>query len=67
MKRLADEPEPRAQRDGVHLTPRGYRELGDRLFDVLVEGMPELPPAPSFRQGATEPSTRVQPESSSRR
>jgi lysophospholipase L1-like esterase len=32
-------PEPRAAKDGVHLTPRGYRELGDRLASDLLKGM----------------------------
>jgi lysophospholipase L1-like esterase len=40
MKTLAAPPEPHAQRDGVHLTIRGYRALGDRLFEQLTRGLP---------------------------
>jgi lysophospholipase L1-like esterase len=29
---------PRAARDGTHLTPKGYRDLGERLFADLMKG-----------------------------
>lgn len=35
----AKAPEPRAAKDGVHLTPRGYRELGERLANDLLKVM----------------------------
>jgi lysophospholipase L1-like esterase len=50
--RLATENPPRAQPDGVHLTPRGYRALGDALFEVIVARMP-----PSARATASSKPT----------
>ncbi len=50
--RLATEEPPRAQPDGVHLTPRGYRALGDALFEVIVARMP-----PSARATASSKPT----------
>lgn len=36
--KMRDEAEPRAQKDGIHLTIRGYRELGRKMFDALMKG-----------------------------
>lgn len=36
--KLRDEPEPKVQPDGIHLTIKGYRELGKTMFDELVKG-----------------------------
>lgn len=36
--KLRDEPEPKVQPDGIHLTIKGYRELGKTMFDELVRG-----------------------------
>lgn len=38
FKRLAAEAEPRVQKDEVHLTIKGYRELAQTLYDELVAG-----------------------------
>ena len=38
MSKLRDESEPRAQKDGIHLTIRGYRELGRTMFDKVMKG-----------------------------
>lgn len=38
IKRWAAESPPRAAKDGIHLTPRGYRELGEKLFADLMKG-----------------------------
>jgi lysophospholipase L1-like esterase len=38
MGRMRDESEPRAQKDGIHLTIRGYRELGNKMFTSLMAG-----------------------------
>jgi lysophospholipase L1-like esterase len=35
------EASPRAAKDGVHLTPRGYRTLGESLATHLLRGLPE--------------------------
>ena len=35
------EAQPRASADGVHLTPRGYRQLGEALATHLLTGLPE--------------------------
>ena len=35
------EASPRAAKDGVHLTPRGYRTLGESLATHLLKGLPE--------------------------
>lgn len=36
--KLRDEPEPKVQPDGIHLTIKGYRELGKTMFDELSKG-----------------------------
>jgi lysophospholipase L1-like esterase len=36
--RLREESPPRVQKDGIHLTVKGYRELGRTMFDELVRG-----------------------------
>jgi len=41
IKAWASEAQPRATNDGVHLTPRGYRELGELLATHLLKGLPE--------------------------
>jgi hypothetical protein len=38
IKKWASESPPRAAKDGVHLTARGYRELGEKLYDELMKG-----------------------------
>jgi len=38
MARLRDEPEPKVQPDGIHLTIKGYRGLGSAMFDALLKG-----------------------------
>jgi lysophospholipase L1-like esterase len=38
MARLREEPEPTVQKDGIHLTIKGYRKLGDQMFDELMKG-----------------------------
>lgn len=41
MKRLSEEPDPKVQPDGIHLTIRGYRELGELMLGELLRGYPE--------------------------
>ncbi len=36
--RMREEVPPRAQKDGIHLTIRGYRELGKTMLDALSKG-----------------------------
>ncbi len=36
--RMRDEVPPRVQKDGIHLTIRGYRELGKTMLDALSKG-----------------------------
>lgn len=43
MKRLSEEPDPKVQPDGIHLTIRGYRELGETMLGDLLRGYPEPP------------------------
>lgn len=38
MAKLREEPEPRVQPDGIHLTIKGYRALGSQMFDALMKG-----------------------------
>ncbi|MFO0619388.1 MAG: GDSL-type esterase/lipase family protein, partial [Polyangiaceae bacterium] len=38
MARMRDEEEPRVQKDGIHLTIKGYREYGKVLYDALMAG-----------------------------
>jgi lysophospholipase L1-like esterase len=38
MAKLREEPEPRVQPDGIHLTIKGYRALGDQMVDALLKG-----------------------------
>ena len=51
--RLSKEEPPRAQPDGVHLTPRGYRALGDALYEAIVARMPR----PARVKGSVGPAT----------
>ncbi|NUP06392.1 MAG: hypothetical protein HOW73_10075 [Polyangiaceae bacterium] len=37
--RMSEEPEAKVQADKIHLTIKGYRELGGTMFDSLVEGL----------------------------
>lgn len=41
IKAWKAEAEPRASSDGVHLTPKGYRQLGEALAAHLLKGLPE--------------------------
>lgn len=41
IKAWAHEAQPRAAGDGVHLTPRGYKELGEALATHLLQGFSE--------------------------
>ncbi len=52
--RLAKEAPPRAQPDGVHLTPRGYRALGDALYEAIVTHVPR-PARANVSLGPTTP------------
>jgi lysophospholipase L1-like esterase len=36
--RLSEESEAKVQKDQIHLTIKGYREIGATMFDALVEG-----------------------------
>lgn len=38
MDRMREEPDPRVQKDGIHLTIKGYREYGKILHDALMAG-----------------------------
>lgn len=38
MDRMREEPDPRVQKDGIHLTIKGYREYGKTLYDALMAG-----------------------------
>jgi lysophospholipase L1-like esterase len=38
MAKLREEPEPRVQPDGIHLTIKGYRALGGQMVDALLKG-----------------------------
>lgn len=38
IRAWGQEPNPRATKDGVHLTQRGYRELGETLANHVLEG-----------------------------
>ena len=38
LAKLREEPEPTVQKDGIHLTIKGYRRLGDRMFEELMKG-----------------------------
>lgn len=38
MGRMRDEDDPRAQKDGIHMTIKGYREYGKILHDALMAG-----------------------------
>jgi lysophospholipase L1-like esterase len=38
IRKWANEDHPRATKDGIHLTQRGYRELGEALAKQLLEG-----------------------------
>ena len=38
MAKLREMPEPKVQKDGIHLTIKGYRELGAAMFDALMKG-----------------------------
>ena len=40
MKRLAEDPDPKVQADGIHLTIRGYRELGESMLADILRGYP---------------------------
>ncbi len=36
--KLREEPDPKVQPDGIHLTIKGYRALGDAMFDAILAG-----------------------------
>ncbi len=38
MAKLREEPEPKVQPDGIHLTIKGYRGLGDQMVGALLKG-----------------------------
>lgn len=38
--RLSEESEPKVQADKIHLTIKGYREIGATMFDTLLSGYP---------------------------
>jgi len=38
MAKLREESEPKVQADGIHLTIKGYRELGQAMFTQLMKG-----------------------------
>lgn len=38
MAKLREEPEARVQPDGIHLTIKGYRELGSAMYTELMKG-----------------------------
>ena len=38
MAKMRDEPEPRAQKDGIHMTIQGYRALGKAMAETLLAG-----------------------------
>ncbi|HTJ81899.1 MAG TPA: GDSL-type esterase/lipase family protein, partial [Polyangiaceae bacterium] len=38
MARMREEAEPKVQKDGIHLTIKGYRELGTTMFEELMRG-----------------------------
>lgn len=52
IRAMAAESPPRAARDGIHLTPRGYEFLGERLYDDLVR---DLPPGLGLPRPPIEP------------